>query len=107
MEKIDGKNFEEEVLKSKKPVVVDFYASWSPPSKTLEPVLMEVSQEITGVKFCKIDGELNYELSKKYNIERTPTLIIFDHGREIDRKIGMLSRMDLKEWIRENFIETS
>ena len=82
------KEFEAEVLKSKKPVVVDFFATWCGPCKMLGPVLEEVADEAKDVIIVKVDIDDNMDLAQQFGIMSVPTLMIFKNGEEIGREIG-------------------
>lgn len=98
MQRVDGASFEQEVLKSELPVVVDFYADWCGPCKRMEPVLEKVSQEYGGkVKVVKLNSDENQDLSLKYQVRGLPTLILFRAGQEVDRKLGFQSEQDLNK----------
>jgi len=89
-------SFEQEVLKSELPVVVDFYADWCGPCKRMEPVLEKVSQAFDGkVKVVKLNSDENQDLSQKYQVRGLPTLIVFRGGQEVDRKLGGQNEQDL------------
>ncbi|MBQ8449175.1 MAG: thioredoxin [Clostridia bacterium] len=79
--KVTQANFKKEVLESKVPVVVDFYATWCGPCRMLAPVLAEVAEEVgESAKICKIDIDENPDLAEEYGIESVPTLLRFDGG---------------------------
>lgn len=96
MQRVDVASFEQEVLKSELPVVVDFYADWCGPCKRMEPVLEKVSQAYGGkVKVVKLNSDENQDLSLKYQVRGLPTLILFRGGQEVDRKLGFQNEQDL------------
>lgn len=95
-------NFKEEVLECDKPVVVEFFATWCPHCKALAPVLEKVSEETEGVKFVRMDIDQNIESVRRFNIESTPTLIIFENGEIVDANIGFLPRRQLVDFIQAN-----
>ena len=95
-------NFEEEVLKSKVPVVVDFWAEWCGPCRMMGPVFEELSNEYTGkVKFVKVNVEEEEGLSVSNEIRGIPALILFNNGKEIGRIIGYQPKDQLRQKINE------
>lgn len=97
---ITDKNFEEEVLKSKGVVIVDFYGTWCMPCKMLAPIVEKVADE-KGVKLCKVDIDENEELIKKYKIMAVPTLKIFKDGNEVETLVGLTSESKIIETIEK------
>ena len=97
----DG-NFDAEVLKSDKPVVVDFFAEWCGPCKAMAPALDQVATEMAGdVKIAKIDVDANPEITTKYKIQAMPTLIMFKGGEVIGRHTGaLIQKSKLEDWIK-------
>jgi len=99
-QRITDNNFEEEVLKSPIPVLVDFWGSWCLPSQMMMPVLDRLSQEYDGrVKIRKINVDQNPGARDKYRILGCPTIILFNNGEEIERKVGAQSDNQLREII--------
>lgn len=95
-------NFEEEVLESKGPIFVEFFATWCPHCQALAPVLEKVSEEAEGVKFVRVDIDKNPEAVSTFNIESTPTLIIFKDGNIVNTHSGFLPKAQLIEYIEES-----
>jgi len=93
----DGKIFEKEVLKSKDPVLVDFWAPWCGPCRMLAPALDELSKS-GKIKVVKVNVDSNQELAAKYNVASIPTLIMFKGGKPFEGKIGILSLPQLVAW---------
>ena len=98
---INGKEFETEVLKSEKPVIVDFFATWCGPCKMLGPILENIADEEKDVKILKVDIDGCMELAQKFGIMSVPTLMLFKDGQEYGREIGLKSKEQLQEIISE------
>ena len=96
-------SFEEEVLKSDIPVLVDFWAEWCGPCKHIEPVLEELSKENKDkVKILKLNIDENPLTPQKYGVRGIPTLMMFQDGKLKDTKIGSLPKTTLQAWIEDN-----
>ncbi len=96
---VNGSNFEQEVLNSDKPVLVDFWAEWCGPCKMLSPVVDQVAEENEGVKFCKIDIDEAQEIAIKYGIMSIPTLMVFKDGKAVDQSVGVVPKAAIEELI--------
>ena len=93
-------DFEKEVISSKVPVVVDFWAEWCAPCKMLTPILEELSDEFKNkVLVVKVNLDENQDLAMKYSIRSIPTLLLFNKGELLDTKVGLLPKADLVSWI--------
>lgn len=87
---VGDQTFEEEVVKSERAVLVDFWAEWCGPCKMLEPIIDELANEMGGkVKFAKVDVDTNQEVASKYNILSIPTVILFKKGEPVSQLIGV------------------
>lgn len=94
--KFDSENFEKEVLKSEKPVLVDFYADWCGPCNAMAPVIEELATELDGkAKVGKINVDDNPDIAVEYNVMSIPTLIIFKNGKEEKRLVGLRDKEEL------------
>ena len=89
---VTAENFEEEVLNSKVPVLVDFWASWCGYCRMLAPLIEQVSEEVTDAKFCKLDTDNDPDLADKYDVNSLPTLLVFKNGELVDRSIGFVQK---------------
>ena len=93
-------NFEEEVLKSEKPVLVDFWATWCSPCKMIAPILTEFAEEYKEkVKVGKVNVDEQRDLAMKYQISSIPTLILFKNGHIINNLVGFHSKQELEKMI--------
>src|SRR5690606_16637238 len=89
-------NFEQEVLGSAQPVLVDFWAEWCQPCKMLAPTIDQVAEEFAGkAKVGKLDTDSNREVSVKYGITAIPTVIVFKGGEAVKKFVGLTSRSEL------------
>ena len=96
-------SFEDEVLKSEIPVLLDFWAEWCGPCKVLGPVIDEVSKEYEGkIKFAKLNIDENPSHTQEYGIRGIPTLILFKNGNKQDTSVGILSKTELSSFIDKN-----
>ena len=96
--------FEDQVVGSEIPVLVDFYADWCGPCKMAEPVLEELSEDYEGkVSFVKINIDESQEHAQKYSIMSIPTTILFKNGEEVGRQTGFSGREGFEELIQKAF----
>lgn len=94
--KVDTKNFNEEVLNSDKPVLIDFYADWCGPCKMMAPIIEEVAKELDGkVKVGKINIDENQDLAIQFNVMSIPTIISFKNGKPDKRFVGVRDKEEL------------
>ncbi|MBE9539361.1 MAG: thioredoxin TrxA [Proteobacteria bacterium] len=99
---VSDSTFDEEVLSSDIPVLVDFWAEWCGPCKMIAPVLDELADEYEGkLKICKVDVDSNPGIPPKFGIRGIPTLIVFKGGNVEATKVGALSKSQLSEFVRE------
>ena len=97
---LTSENFEKEVLKSEKPVLVDFWAVWCGPCQMLAPVLAEVAEDYADkVKVGKVNVDDELELAQSFGIQSIPTLILFKDGKAQKTSIGLLSKQEILDLI--------
>ena len=82
-------NFEEEVLQSQKPVLVDFWAPWCGPCRMLSPVVDEIAEETDAIKVCKVNVDDEGDLAVRFGIMSIPTLLAFRDGKLIKQSVGV------------------
>jgi thioredoxin 1 len=97
---INEQEFENEVLKSDIPVLVDFWAPWCGPCKMLGPIVEQVAQKTQGVKVVKLNVDDAISTAQKYGVVSIPTLIVFNGGKEVKRSVGLISEQQVSELIK-------
>ncbi len=98
---LNEKNFEEEVLKSDKIVLIDFWASWCGPCRMMSPVVDEIAEEMNNtVKVCKVNIDEEQNLAVKYNVMSIPTFVALKCGKEIGRSIGVQDKEEIKNMLK-------
>lgn len=96
---IDSGNFEKEVIKSDRPVVIDFWAEWCFPCRAMAPEFEALDKDMKNIKFAKLNVDENQELSSRFGVMSIPTMILFKDGKEAGRMVGSRGRADIKKWI--------
>ncbi|MFL6192587.1 MAG: thioredoxin [Thermoanaerobaculia bacterium] len=99
---LTGQNFEAEVLKSDKPVLVDFWTTWCAPCKTVAPVLEELAGETDTVRIAKLNAEENQEIAYRFHVSSFPTFILFKDGKMADRMMGAAPKSAFRKFIERN-----
>jgi thioredoxin 1 len=90
-------NFEEEVLKSTQPVLVDFWAEWCQPCRMLAPTIEKLAKDYAGkIKVGKVDTDSNRDVSLKYGISAIPTVLLFKNGDVLQKFVGLRGERDFK-----------
>ena len=90
--------FDEVVLKSEKPVLVDFWAEWCGPCRMLTPIVEELSQDFKdNVVIAKVDVDANQEFAAKYGVRNIPTVLIFKGGEVVDKQVGVAPKATYTE----------
>ncbi len=96
-------NFENDVIRSNLPALVDFWAEWCGPCKQIGPILEKISDEKKDmINIYKINIDNNPKVPQKYGVRGIPTLMFFNDGNLVDTKVGSLSKSSLNEWIESN-----
>lgn len=86
---LNAQNFDQEVLRSDKPVLVDFWAAWCGPCRMLAPTIDEIAAERSDVKVCKVNVDNEEELAVRFGIMSIPTLLVFRDGQPVDQALGV------------------
>ena len=92
---LTSENFEAEVLKESKTVLVDFWASWCGPCRMLSPVVDQIAEERTDIKVCKVNIDEQPELAQKFDIMSIPTLLVFRDGKQVNSSVGVRPKQDI------------
>ena len=99
---VTDENFETEVLKADKIVLVDFWAEWCGPCKQLSPILEEISNEMSEIVFAKHNIDEQPNMPVKYGVRGIPTMLIFKNGELKGTKVGATTKSNIVSWIKEN-----
>ncbi len=93
---VNDSNFEEIVLKSDKPVIIDFWAEWCGPCRMVSPIVEEISEDFKGkVIVAKVDVDSNPGISSKFGIRNIPTIMFFKNGEMVDKQVGAVPKSNL------------
>lgn len=98
---VDRSNFENEVIKNNKVILVDFFATWCPPCKMLSPVIEKIASSRAEFDVAKVNIDENNDIAGKYNIEVVPTMLVFKEGKVVDKMVGYMSENDITNTVNK------
>lgn len=105
---VSDSNFEQHVLKSTKPVLVDFWAAWCQPCLMLAPIVDQVaSEKADSLAVVKLDVDANQQTAMTYGVQSIPTLVLFKDGKEVKRLVGYMPKQKLADEIQRAIGETA
>ncbi len=99
--KVTQENFEDEVLKSEKPVLLDFFANWCGPCKMISPIIHEIAEEYPDYKVCKVDVDEEGALATRYNIISIPTLVVIKNGEAVHVSVGFKQKEEILKMLED------
>ena len=98
--KITSENYENEVLNSDKPVLLDFWAAWCGPCKMVSPLVDEIALENADIKVGKINVDEQPDLAAKFGVMSIPTLVVMENGKEVNRSIGAMPKASILKLVK-------
>ena len=93
-------NFDEEVMQSDKPVLVDFWATWCGPCRMLAPFIQQIAEENPDIKVCKVNVDDEPMLAQQFNVTGIPTVLVFKNGMLAERSVGFVPKQKLLELVK-------
>ena len=102
---VTKESFEEEIVKSKLPVLIDFWAQWCGPCRAVAPVLDEIAQEYEGeIRVVKVNTDEQPEMADQFNITTIPTLLLYSNEHEVSRMVGVHPKENIEAFIDEHVL---
>jgi len=96
---VTDQSFHTDVINNSTPVLVDFWAEWCGPCRTIGPILEELSTEVPGVEIVKINIDENPDAPTRYNVRGIPTMILFKDGAPVATKVGAAPKSQIRSWL--------
>ena len=97
---INNENYEAEVIKSDKPVLIDFWAAWCGPCQMLGPIVEAIAEENTDIKVCKVNIDENPDLASQFKIMSIPTLVVMKNGEVYKKSVGVISKSEILDLVK-------
>ena len=98
---VTKENFEAEVIKSEKPVLLDFWASWCGPCRMLSPIVDEIAEERADIKVCKVNVDEEEELAARFEVMSIPTLFVVKDGKVVRQTVGVRPKQEILDMLEE------